>query len=297
MIKGDMEKINLIDGIRAGIKVIFCAPVIIGYILTCSFWKLTVSDPVKQRMLYAKTVSWFCRRLLWYTNAELIIKNMPPLDQPFLLVGNHLGMMDILLLASRRPSLFITSVEMKNTPLLGTLCEMGGCLFVERRSRGNINNEINMIRETLKQGHTVVLYPEGTSTNGERILPFKKTMMTAAAGTGVAILPMVINYTHVNSEPMSWKWRDYVYWYGDQAFPPALWRMMSLRHFRVEIEFLNPIICDSDEKRREIASLAQKQIEDKFIKIPLGPGEVSKFSPPNHFKKTNPGSAPEMTQG
>ena len=230
------------------------------------------------------------------TNAELVVKNMPPLAQPFLLVGNHLGMMDILLLASRRPSLFITSVEMKNTPLLGQLCEMGGCLFVERRSRGNINNEINTIRDTLKRGHTVVLYPEGTSTNGERVLPFKKTMMTAAAGTGVPILPMVINYTHVNSEAMSGKWRDFVYWYGDQTFPPALWRMMTLKHFRVEIEFLEPIICDSEEKRREIAFLAQKQIEEKFVKIPLEPGEVSKFTPPNHLSKKTPPVSSEFSQ-
>ena len=60
---------------------------------------------------------------------------------------------------------------------------------------------------------------------------------------------------------------------------------MTLRNFRVEIEFLEPIVCDSEEKRREIAILAQRQVEAKFIKIPLGPEEVSEFTPPNHFKK------------
>lgn len=282
---------NMTDAIRGVIKIILWIPVIVGYLLTCSVWKIFVRDPIKQRRLYAKTVTWFCDKVVWYTNADVVVKNMPAKDQPFLLVGNHLGMMDVLILASVRSCLFITSVEMKNTPLLGTLCEMGGCLFVERRSRGNINNEIGSIREALKQGHTVVLYPEGTSTNGERMLPFKKTMMTAAAGTGVSILPMVINYTHVNSEPMSWKWRNHVFWYGDQSFVPAIWRMMTLKYFRVEIEFLNPIVCDSEEKRREIAAMAQEQIENKFVKIPLGPGEVSYFTPPDHSKKPLPSRA------
>lgn len=283
-----MEKI--VRNFRALIKVILWIPVIVGYLFTCSLWKIFVRNPIRQRHLYARTVTWFSQRALWFINVELSVKNMPPVGQPFLLVGNHLGIMDILLLASIRHCLFITSVEMKNTPLLGTLCEMGGCLFVERRNRANINKEILHIREALKQGFNIVLYPEGTSSNGERMLPFKKTMMTAAAGTGVPILPMVLNFTEVNGEKMSGKWRNHVFWYGDQAFPPAMWKAMSLRSIKAEIEFLEPIFCHSEEERREIAVKAHHQIEQKFVKVPLAPGEVSDFVPPEHFSKPQPGS-------
>jgi 1-acyl-sn-glycerol-3-phosphate acyltransferase len=90
---------------------------------------------------------------------------------------------------------------MKETPFLGHLAELGGCLYVERRDRSNINNEMLQIREALQQGFNVVLYPEGTSTNGEQVLPFKKTLMTAAAGTSVPIMPMVLNRINANFYP------------------------------------------------------------------------------------------------
>jgi 1-acyl-sn-glycerol-3-phosphate acyltransferase len=187
-------------------------------------------------------------------------------------------MFDILVLAAKFPSLFITSVDMRETPGLGLLTEMGGCLYVERRNRSNIQNELLEIREALQQGFRVVLYPEGTSTNGERVLPFKKTLMTAAAGTGIPIQPMVVNYRRVNGEPMGHKWRDYVCWYGDQTFMPALLRVLSLKSVEVEIEFLPQILVRSEEHRREIAALVQKAIVEKYTKIPLPPGEVSPYA-------------------
>lgn len=137
---------NISAAIRGLIKLLIWIPIVVCYLITCLFWKLFISDHVQQRELYAKTVSFFCRIVIWYTNSELVVKNLPPKDQPFLLVGNHLGLMDVFLLASVRPSLFITSVEMRNTPLLGTICEMGGCLFVERRNRAGIGQEIQTIR-------------------------------------------------------------------------------------------------------------------------------------------------------
>jgi 1-acyl-sn-glycerol-3-phosphate acyltransferase len=230
--------------------------------------------------MYAKAVSFYCRVARFIFNIKVDTTNMPPVDQPFLLVGNHLGILDIFVLSSVRNCLFITSVEMRDTPFLGTLCEMGGCFFVERRSRSNISSEIQHIREALKQGFNIVLYPEGTSTNGERVLPFKKSLMTAAAGTGVSILPMALNYTSVNGEPMSWKWRNQVCWYGDQTFLPAMRRLLSCCEVTARIDFLQPIECHSDEERRHVAENAQTQIEQKFVKIPLGPNEVSDFRLP-----------------
>lgn len=199
-----------------------------------------------------------------------------------------MGILDILVLASVRNCLFITSVEMRDTPFLGTLCEMGGCFFVERRSRAHISKEIESIRQALKQGFNIVLYPEGTSGNGEKVLPFKKSLMTAAAGTGVPILPMALNYTHVNGEPNSWKWRDHVCWYGDQTFAPAMIRLLTCKEIRAKIEFLEPIVCNSDEERRHVAENAQTQIERKFVRIPLGPNEVSEFRMPAALLKHAP---------
>lgn len=176
-------------------------------------------------------------------------------------------MLDILVISSLHPTLFITSVDMRQTWGLGFLTEMGGCLYVERRSRSKLNKEIEEIRLALKQGFSVVLYPEGTSSNGERVLPFKKSLLTAAAGTGVPILPMVINYRRVNGEAVSLKWRDYVCWYGDQTFFPALLRILSVQSVDVEIEFLKEVRVHSDKERREAATQIQALIEAKYTPI------------------------------
>lgn len=279
---------NMFSGLKAIIKIILWIPILVGYLLTCLFWKIVIRDPVQKRRKYAETVSLVSRIVLWYANAKLTVKSMPPKNESFLLVGNHLGIIDIMLLASVKNCLFITSVEMRDTPLLGTLCEMGGCLFVERRNRLGMTREIESIREVLKQGFNVVLYPEGTSTNGEKLLPFKKSLITAAAGTDVPILPMVLNYTSVNGEKMSGKWRNHVFWYGDHTFLAALYRMMSLKEMTAEIEFLNPIICNSTDERREVSRQAFEQVEAKFIPIPLQEGEVSTFKIPKSLAGHRP---------
>jgi 1-acyl-sn-glycerol-3-phosphate acyltransferase len=265
----------------APVRAIVWVPVVTGYIGTIIFWKTVLRDDTRRRDKFIKTVSFYSRILLWCANTKLTVKNMPPTDQPFLLVGNHLGIIDIMLIASVRNVLFVTSVEMKNTPFLGTLAEMASCIFVERRSRAHMQNEIKNIREALEQGYNVVLYPEGTSTNGERVLPFKKAMITAAAGTGVPILPMVLNFTHVNGEKMHWKWRNHICWYGDHSFVGWLFKMASLREVRAEIEFLEPIVFHSEEERRHVAENAQRQIEEKFVPIPLGANEQSTFRLPD----------------
>lgn len=263
---------------RITYKFICFTLMIVVYLSVSMLWRVLYKDIVVRRRHYIKTVSLCCRFCMWMMNFKIRVINPPAMDRGSLVVGNHLGMFDILVLSSQFPSLFITSVDMRETPGLGLLTEMGGCLYVERRNRSNIHNELVEIREALKQGFRVVLYPEGTSTNGERVLPFKKTLMTAAAGTGIPIQPMVINYRKVNGEPVSHKWRDYVTWYGDQTFMPAFLRVISLKSVEVDIEFFQEVLVHSEEHRREVAALVQKMIVGKYTKIPLPPGEVSPYA-------------------
>jgi lyso-ornithine lipid O-acyltransferase len=240
-------------------------------------YRIFVKNQLRRRKYFLRSVSFFCRLGLGLLGFEIKAINLPSKDEPYLLVGNHLGMLDILAVAGIKPTLFVTSVELKNTPGLGVLAEMSGCLYVERRDRSNIKNELQEIRDALAQGCSVTLYPEGTSTNGERILPFKKTLLTSAAGTNVPILPMVVNYVSVNDEQMSHKWRDYVCWYGDDTFLDSLIRIFTVDKVLVEIEFLEPVHVESEEQRREVAAQVQHQIVQKYRKIPLPAGIESPY--------------------
>ncbi len=242
---------------------------VVAYVAVSLFWRVWTRDQVRRRHHYTHTVSFFCRFALWFMNFHVRTINQPPKDQPFLLVGNHLGILDILVLSASHPTLFITSVDMRETAGLGFLTEMGGCLYVERRNRQNILNEIGEIRTALQQQFSVALYPEGTSTNGEMVHPFKKSLLTSAAGTGIPIIPVVTNYRKVNGEPMSHKWRDYVCWYGDQTFFPALMRILSVRSVEVDLEFCQEVDVHSQDERRHVAAHLHQVISSRYTPIPM----------------------------
>lgn len=248
------------------------------FILVSLFNRVRTKDPIKRRHLYSKTACWAAQKALNIIHFKINYINSPDPNKSYLFVGNHLGIIEILIIAAHRECLFITSQDMRQTAGLGFLTEMAGCLYVDRQNRSNIKNEIIEIREALEQGFNVVLYPEGTSTNGERVLPFKKTLMTAAAGTGVPIMPMVINFRKVNGEPMSHKFRDDVTWYGDHTFAAVLLRLLALKSVEADLEFCEEVLVHNEEERRKVAAVVQSAVVARYTKIPLPPGEISPYA-------------------
>ncbi|RYZ81632.1 MAG: 1-acyl-sn-glycerol-3-phosphate acyltransferase [Proteobacteria bacterium] len=195
----------------------------------------------------------------------IITKGAPVADSNFLYVGNHMGFVDIFVVSSLFPALFITSQEMRETPLLGTLCEMAGCIFVERRRRSQIMSELGSVTDALKDGHNVVLYPEATSSDGVVVLPFKKTLMTSASHAARPIQPGVINFRQIDGKEFSLKNRDHVCWYGDISFVQAMWGTMTTRSIVAEVEFLQPILADQHLDRTEVAERAHALVKGHFV--------------------------------
>ncbi len=205
---------------------------------------------------------------------DMQVVNRPSPEEKSLIVSNHMGFIDILLLASQSPVLFVTSNEMRETPFLGLLTEMAGCIYVERRSRTKILDELQNIVRALKEGFAVVLYPEATSTNGEQVLPFKKTLMMAAAHAEVPIQPVVVNFLSVNGEEFTLKWRDHLCWYGDITFITSLWRAFTLKTVHAQVEYLEKIYPKVDDDRSEVAAKAHAMISAKFIPVKPLPADA-----------------------
>lgn len=149
-----------------------------------------------------------------------IRKNFVPLnnDENYLIVSNHLSYLDILIISSFFPTCFVTSTEMKETPFLGQLCLLGGCLFVERRKRAGITAEVAQITNALKSGLNVVIFPEAKSNNGETVLTFRRPLFQAAVNSGMKVLPICLNYRSLDGKKITLKNRDKVFWYGDMSF-------------------------------------------------------------------------------
>jgi 1-acyl-sn-glycerol-3-phosphate acyltransferase len=191
-----------------------------------------------------------------------------------LLVGNHLSYLDIVIIASQATTCFVTSMEIRETPFLGQICMLAGCLFVERRSRKDLAKEIEELTVGLSRGLCVTIFPEATSTNGEQILRFRRPLFLAAVKAQKPVIPMVINYRVLGKDPLSVNNRDKVFWYGDMPFASHLWELCGLGNIEVDLNFLEPIYPSPDQEPGELSAKAQVAVESVFI--PVRPFEAEK---------------------
>lgn len=237
---------------------------VISFLFTGLAIGVITRNPHKRRNRYLMNTHLHCRWGLKIMNIKVHRLNKPQAKGPFLYVANHYGTTDSFLAAGLLPMRFVTSVENQKTPILGHVMEMAACIFVERRDRANIEDELKNLIEALKSGYSVALYPESKAWNAEEVLPFKRTLMQAAAYAGVPIQPVVVNVRAVNGEDFTLKWRDHVCWWGDMKFLPAIIKTFSVKNIEFEVEFLEPLHPKPEDDRRVVADTARERIVKKF---------------------------------
>lgn len=240
--------------------------IIISFFPVNGFVWLIVRDRWKRTYVWSRILSVWCRIVLLVLGGRTNVIGRENLEsQPnFLLAGNHLSYMDVMFISSTVTSCFVTSVEIKETPGLGHLCQMAGCLFVERRSRASLTKEIGELQEGLERGLTVAIFPEATSTNGEQILRFRRPLFLSAVQAKKAVLPMCLNYRKLGGVELSIKNRDSIFWYGDMPFVPHLWALCGMGSLEMDLHFLKPIQPVVDEDPGEVAARAQAAVESVF---------------------------------
>lgn len=219
---------------------------------------IAVRNKTKRLRLATKVSSFFNRVLIKSLGINVrITGSVPSADTNYLILSNHLSYLDIFIIFSFFPASFIASVdEVRETFLLGKITELSGGFFVERRSRSGLRAEIESIAELLKTGLNVVLFPEGTTSNGERVLPFKTPLISIAGKAGVKILPLCIKYMKINGEGIDAGNRDLVYYYGDMEFFSHYFKLLQVRTIDVELKVLEKIIPRSGASRKEVAGAA-----------------------------------------
>lgn len=257
-----MKKIA--ENILATTKLLLFIFIVIFYFLFAGVVYLISFNAHSRRRRLIKNTQLYCRLLLWTYNIKLICKNPIASDEISLIVGNHMGFIDILCMQSIQPCVFVTSTEMKNTPVLGQIATLGGSCFVNRANRENIQIELKELIDVLKAGFRVGLFPEARASNGEQVLPFKKTLLTAAAFAHVPIRPYVFNYRKVNGRNLQFSDRDSLCWYDDNSFASAIWKSLQIGTLLCEIEFLPLIYSKTDDDRTIISESARNSIAKKF---------------------------------
>lgn len=169
-------------------------------------------NPFLRRKVLAKYCSFISNLIIFGTGIKLTIHNKQDIINDGLLVSNHLSYMDIFIISSVFPGCFVTSIELRKMPVLGQISEMAACVFVERRSRANLTEEISDMTNTLKNNIRVLLFPEGTTSNGEQVLRFKRPLFQSMIDAKKSAQPVTINYEIARSE------RDQIFWHSDISF-------------------------------------------------------------------------------
>lgn len=194
-----------------------------------------------------------------------------PLEgQGVLMVSNHTSYFDILVLSSVTRVSFVAKSEVQSWPLFGTLARLQETVFVERQRRTQAGEARDQIRERLRAGDALVLFPEGTSNDGNRVLPFKSALMGAAeAEIGadaaghvrhVPVQPVSVSYVGLYGLPMGRENRPLFAWYGDMDLVPHLWEALMAGPIDVVVEFHPPMTVDSAGGRKALAAQAEAAV-------------------------------------
>lgn len=177
-----------------------------------------------------------------------------------LIVSNHCGYLDILTEACTFPIRFAPKSEIRKWPFLGWYLGLSMPVWVNRNSKQQSIEVMKSFRETLHHGVNMLIYPEGTSTDGENgILPFKSTAFEAVCGENIPILPVVLIYhsTH-DGFPLAW--------FGDASLLPHYWHVIGYRRQEVEVHIL-PKIYPGDRNRKELAQYVHSVMQAKYDEI------------------------------
>ena len=177
---------------------------------------------------------------------------------PVLFVANHTSYLDISVLGAAIDGCFVAKAEVSGWPLFGLLAKLQRTVFVERR-RGAAKDQAGDIARRLEAGDDLILFPEGTSTDGNRVLPFKSSLFAVAeaeaevAGRAITVQPVSVAFTRLDGMPLGRHLRSYYTWYGDMDMASHLWGVVSLGTATVEIEFHPPTTLDAHGSRKSLA--------------------------------------------
>jgi len=184
-------------------------------------------------------------------------------EESVLIVSNHLSYIDIFAISSLFPTSFVTSHEMRKKPFLGHLCEFGGCLFVDRLNRRQLAKEVEQLSEALIKKGVVTIFPESTSTNGEKVHAFRKPLFQSAINARVPVLPLVLNYESLDGKTVCLENHASVFWYGDFPFFAHALRLFAHRELVVRVTVL-PKIYPTHEDKYTLAEKTHKVISEHY---------------------------------
>ncbi len=233
------------------------------------------------RKLASRLAVLWHRLILWMFGIRVTVIGTPSRDHPLLLVSNHVSWKDILVLGSIKPLSFIAKADMKSWPLFGQLARLQRTIFVEREQRRKTGVQASEIAERMNDGDVIVLFAEGTTSDGNKLLPFNSSLLGAAQRalensdqTSVAIQPIAIAYTRMHGVALGRYFRPEAAWPGDVSLASHIANIVKQGALDVDLHFGDPIPFDVTSDRKLITRQVESQVRSMLNSSLRGTAQI-----------------------
>jgi len=207
---------------------------------------------------------WYHRRCLRLLGLRIEVYGTPATTHPTLFASNHVSYLDITVLGALLPASFIAKSEVAGWPFFGLLAKLQRTVFVARDAR-QAADQRDDITDRLEAGDDLILFPEGTSGDGNRVLPFKSALFSVAqrrldGDRPLTVQPLSLAYAKLDGLPMGRYLRPFFAWYGDMDLAPHMWEAISLGTTTVAVTFHEPVTLDDLGSRKALARHCQDAV-------------------------------------
>jgi len=218
--------------VSAVLRLAYRVPIVLELVLRGWFIIVFLFPRWPRERREARVQLW-SRQMLKALGIGLQVEGQPPVSGPVLLVANHLSWLDILVMHAARHCRFVAKSEVRHWPLVGTLATGGGTLYIEREKRRDAMRVVHHMRESLLAGDVVAVFPEGTTGDGEALLPFHANLIQAAVSADAPVQPVALRYVEVATGRDS---RAPLY-LGDDTLVGSIWRTVAGEPFAARVRF------------------------------------------------------------
>jgi len=234
---------------------------VVAVVVILAVWTLLLAPlqliAIRRNWPLARTLPYHWQRLARLMLGLRVRVEGEPAKAPLLLTANHISWLDITVLGSVLPISFVAKAEVAGWPVLGTLARLQRTVFIDRTRRSQTGLAADMIAQRIGNGDVMVLFAEGTTGDGIRVLPFRSALIgaaSAAAGSKtITVQPVAITYTAIQGIPVGRADMPDIAWYGDADFIAHFRRLVGCGGIDAAVSFGQPIPFGPETDRKKVA--------------------------------------------
>ena len=229
---------------------------------------------VRLRLSISKTFPLFYWRIyLRMIGIKVVVHGQWSRAQPTLFVSNHSSYLDIMILGSLIPGSFI-SKNLAHWPIISWLTKLNRTVFIDRQAHQQVQHQRDILYHRLLNRQNLILFPEGTTSDGNRVLPFKSSLFDCAStcidGSFIVVQPISITATKLDDFPIGRTFRPFYSWYGNMDLVTHMWVVFTCHRMTVEVVFHSPVTMGQFKNRKEMSKYCEHVITAEVVRALSG---------------------------